>query len=303
MQMRLDALRGRLRRMLIKSRSTVDRPTFVTTQPLPCTEPNLALPALRNATGAASPSDPRHREAYMLLWLSCASILWFCLLWSASQARRSGHYGTAPSRHAAHRLRLGLIFITLLLLGFSWHVGPHRAKLCPDHCLAMPSSLQFGGPFNVSGRRHAAICRRLYVYWWPRLVTIIALGTSPCYFLPCNSTVHTPGLLWLGLCYALAMLALTVVASLLLQHLVGHHRRSWCPAQAPGITCRHPGLFRFSTMSGPKSGRHCCRLFFSPAVSPCSFDRMGTHTCSVRGEGWCLCLPTSTGSLSIHPSS
>ena len=263
-QMRLDALRGRLRSMLIKSRSTVDRPTFVTTQPLPCTEPNLALPALRNATGTASPSDPRHREAYMLLWLSLVSILWFCLLWSASQARRSGHYGTAPSRHAAHRLRLGLIFITLLLLGFSWHVGPHRDKLCPDHCLAMPSSLHFGGPFHVSGRRHAAICRRLYVYWWPRLVTIVTLGTSPYYFLPCNSTVHTPGLLWLGLCYALAMLALTVVASLLLQHLIGHHRRSWCPTQAPGITCRHPGPSRFSTMSGPKSGRHCCSLFSRP---------------------------------------
>ena len=128
----------------------------------------------------------------------------------------------------------------------------------------MPSSLQFGGPSHVSGRRHAAVCRRLYVYWWPRLVTIIALGASPCYFLPCNSTVHAPGLFWLSLCYALAMLALTVVTSLLLQHLVGHNRRSWCPAQAPGITCRRPGLFRFSTMSGPKSGRHCCRLFSRP---------------------------------------
>ena len=162
------------------------------------------------------------------------------------------------------RLRLGLTFITLLLLGFGWHVGPHRAKLCSDYCFAMPSSLQFGGPSHVSGRRHAAVCRRLYVYWWPRLVTIIALGASLCCFLPCNSTVHAPGLFWLSLCYALAMLALTVVTSLLLHHLVGHNRRSWCPAQAPGISCRHPGLFRFSTMSGPKSGRHCCRLFSRP---------------------------------------
>ena len=215
-QMRLDALRGRLRRMLIKSRSAVDRPTFVTTQPLPCTEPNPALPALRNATGTASPSDSRHREAYMLLWLSCVSILWFCLLWSASQVRRSGDYSIAPRRRAAHRFRLGLTFITLLLLGFGWHVCPHRAKLCHGHGFAMPSRFQSEGPSSVSGRRHAAVCRGLYIYWWPRLVTIIALGASLCGFLPCNSTVHAPGLLWLSLYYALAMLALTAVTSLLL---------------------------------------------------------------------------------------
>ena len=263
-QWKLDDLRGRLRRMLIKYRSAVDHPTFVTTQPLPCTEPNPAFPGLCTATGTASPSDSRHREAYMLLWLSCVGILWFCLLWLASQVRRSGDCNIAPRRRAVNRFRLGLAFITLLLLGFGWHLCPHRDKLCHGHGFALPSRFQSTGTVSIPGRRHAAVCRGLYTYWWSRPATLIELGVSLCGFLPCHSTILTPGLLWLSLCYALAMLALTVVTSLLLRHLIGPNRRSWCHTQAPGVGHRHPSLSRLSTMSGPKSGRHCCNLFSRP---------------------------------------
>ena len=250
--------------MLIKYRSAVDHPTFVTTQPLPCTEPNPAFPGLCTATGTASPSDSRHREAYMLLWLSCVGILWFCLLWLASQVRRSGDCNIAPRRRAVNRFRLGLAFITLLLLGFGWHLCPHRDKLCHGHGFALPSRFQSTGTVSIPGRRHAAVCRGLYTYWWSRPATLIELGVSLCGFLPCHSTILTPGLLWLSLCYALAMLALTVVTSLLLRHLIGPNRRSWCHTQAPGVGHRHPSLSRLSTMSGPKSGRHCCNLFSRP---------------------------------------
>ena len=301
-QLKLDALRGRLRRMLIKYRSAVDYPTFVTTQPLPCTEPNPAFPDLCTATGAASPSDSRHREAYMLLWLSCVSILWFCLLWLASQVRRSGDCSIAPRRRAVNRFRLGLAFTTLLLLGFGWHLCPHRDKLCHGHGFALPSRFQSTGPVSISGRRHAAVCRGLYTCWWSRPATLIELGVSLCGFLPCHSTILTPGLLWLSLYYASAMLALTVVTSLLLTP----------DRTQPPVLVSHTGPWRGSSPSESFQTQHYVRsqvrtallqLVFSPTVSLCSFDRMGTHTCSVRGEGWCLCLPTSTGSLSIHPSS
>ena len=221
---------------------------------------------------------------------------------SASQARRSGNYSTAPRRRAAHRLRLGLTFITLLLLGFGWHVGPHRTKLCQGHGFAMPSSFQFGGPSHVSGRRNAAVCRGLYIYWWPRLVTIIALGASLCCFLPekihsaCARSVLAQPMLCIGhACFD-----------------CGHFLTSATPGRTqPPILVSHTGPWNHLSPSGSFQIQHYVRsqvrtallqIVLLPAVSLCSFDRMGTHTCSVRGEGWCLCLPTSTGSLSICPS-
>ena len=109
-QLQLDALRGRLHRMLVKYRSTLDYPTFVTTQPLPCTEQKSVLPDVCTATGAVSSSDSRHRTAYTLLLLPCVSMLWICLSRLTSQVRRSGHYGSTPRRSAICRSRFGLTF-------------------------------------------------------------------------------------------------------------------------------------------------------------------------------------------------
>ena len=266
MQLRLDALRGRLHRIFVRYRSAVDRPTFVTTQPLPCTAQNPATSDPNDPATASSTDSLQHQRAYTMFLLTCFGGLRLYLGWLSSQAMTPPAARTALHRRAASRRRLGLCCIVLLLLGFGWGGCYYRGVLChghkPDHTFRLwPLRSR-----SISGHSLVAVYHKLQVRWWHRPLILLTLCSS----LACHPLPLASGLGRSGLCIPFLVTAMLAVLLSQVEH--GSRTCNWHPSssQAHDADLRsRPPLSQSSTMSGPKSGRYCTAQRVCPRFLLC----------------------------------